>query len=30
MRRLKHALDPKGLLNRDKIFQYDGEELPRP
>ena len=29
MRRLKHALDPKGLLNRDKIFGYAGQQVPR-
>ena len=29
MRRLKHALDPKGLLNRDKIFGYAGRQVPR-
>ncbi len=29
MRRLKHALDPKGLLNRDKIFGYQGLQVPR-
>lgn len=28
MRRVKHALDPKGLLNRDKIFVYDGHQVP--
>ena len=28
MRRLKHALDPKGLLNRDKIFVRDGAQVP--
>ena len=28
MRRLKHALDPKGLLNRDKIFSYEGQQVP--